>query len=278
MSGFRRISEAVLAGVLALVAPAAAEPPERVVSMNLCTDQLALMLAAPGQLVSVTAFAQDPRQSAMAAEAAALPANHARAEEVYALAPDLVLASDFTAPATLAMLRRLGIAVETFPAATSLDDVAAAIRKMGSALGREAEAEAMAARFETDVAALRADAAAAPRHPRALLYEANGYAQGSDTLAGEILAAAGFANAADEVGLAAGGMLSLEQLAMLAPEAVILPEPPPGTARGYELLAHPVVQALGAQAVPQSDRDWTCATPHVLRAAARLAEARRKLP
>ena len=110
MSGWRRISDAAraAAGALSLAAaPAFADAPARVVSINLCTDQLALMLAAPGQLVSVTAFAQDPRQSATAAEAAALPANHARAEEVYLLAPDLVLASDFTAPATLAMLLSL---------------------------------------------------------------------------------------------------------------------------------------------------------------------------
>ena len=40
--------------------------PRRVVSINLCTDQLAMMLAAPGQLVSVSQLAGDPHSSAMA--------------------------------------------------------------------------------------------------------------------------------------------------------------------------------------------------------------------
>ena len=45
------------------------EAPERVVSMNLCTDQLAMLLAGPGQLASVTYIATHPRASAMAEEA-----------------------------------------------------------------------------------------------------------------------------------------------------------------------------------------------------------------
>mgnify|MGYP006999250795 CR=1 FL=1 len=70
---------AVVVGGSAGAAPAAlpppATPPARVVSMNLCTDQLAMALAAPGQLISVSYIARDPRASAMAEEALAdLPA------------------------------------------------------------------------------------------------------------------------------------------------------------------------------------------------------------
>ena len=50
---------------LAPAAPAGAAP-LRVVSINLCTDQLAMLLAAPGQLVSVTHLARDPEASVMA--------------------------------------------------------------------------------------------------------------------------------------------------------------------------------------------------------------------
>ena len=48
-----------LAGCLASAVPAFADAPARVVSMNLCTDQLAMMLAAPGQLVSVSHLATE---------------------------------------------------------------------------------------------------------------------------------------------------------------------------------------------------------------------------
>lgn len=41
--------------------------------INLCADQLAPMLAAPGQLVSVSRMAQDPRNPPMAEAGSALP-------------------------------------------------------------------------------------------------------------------------------------------------------------------------------------------------------------
>ncbi|MGA0716208.1 MAG: ABC transporter substrate-binding protein, partial [Gemmobacter sp.] len=53
--GGARIGAVALSLAFAVVGgPAAAAPPGRVVSINLCTDQLAMMLAAPGQLVSVS--------------------------------------------------------------------------------------------------------------------------------------------------------------------------------------------------------------------------------
>jgi iron complex transport system substrate-binding protein len=55
---FRVLAAAGL--VLAAATPLRAEAPGRVVSMNLCTDQLALMLAREGQLISVSDIARDP--------------------------------------------------------------------------------------------------------------------------------------------------------------------------------------------------------------------------
>ena len=45
---------------------AAASVPRRVVSMNLCTDQMAMLVAAPGQLFSVSFLAADPVSSVLA--------------------------------------------------------------------------------------------------------------------------------------------------------------------------------------------------------------------
>jgi iron complex transport system substrate-binding protein len=80
--------------------------------MNVCTDQLAMLIAGEGQLHSVSALASDPRTSAMAGEARAFPANHALAEEIFLMQPDLVLAGTFSARATVGLLRRLGFRVE----------------------------------------------------------------------------------------------------------------------------------------------------------------------
>lgn len=269
-----RLCAAIL-GALVTGAPAlsAGEAPQRVVSMNLCPDQLAMMLAAEGQLVSVSAVARDPRSSAMAEEAEAYHANRGLAEEVYLLQPDLVLAGSFTTHATVDMLRRLGVRVETFELARSLDDVRDRIAQMGAVLGREEAAAALIADFDRRRAALAREVA---RRPSAALYHANGHTSGSRSLAGEILLAAGFENAAVAAGFPQGGRMPLEVLALASPEALITSRPYPGASRAEDILDHPVVREMRRNRVAGSftDADWVCGTPHVLRAIEGLAPLR----
>ncbi|MBY6049708.1 ABC transporter substrate-binding protein [Vannielia litorea] len=251
---------------------ALAAPPERVVSINLCTDQLALALAAPGQLVSVTRMLQRDEE-AMAEAARALPGNSARAEEVYLLAPDLVLAGSFTAPDTLRMLQRLGLTVEVFTPAETLSDIRANILRMGTLLGREAEAQAEVAAFDARLAAIPAPTGPAPL---AALYAANGYSAGDATLPGQMVKAAGFALLAEEMGLPYGGVVPLETLATSSPDLLIAARPGAPKSRAEEILAHPVVAALRDQVPTDTlhDSDWTCGTPSVLDTVERLAAIR----
>ncbi len=268
---------AVLAWAGAATAAMAGDAPRRVVSVNLCTDQLALMLAAPGQLVSVSRLSHDADSSVMAQTARTLPANGSGAEEVFLLAPDLVLAGTFTAPATVTLLRSLGLDVVQFTPAQSLADIPDRIAQMGALLGREDAAADLIARFHGDLAALAAAPGAA--RPRAALYYVNAYTSGDKTLAGDILRAAGFANVASEAGLTAGGTLPLERLVMLAPDVIIQGRDYPGDARAEATLDHPALHALAGTRIAGriTDRDWICGTPHVLRAIRSLRDLRLSL-
>ena len=82
-----------LATLLLLLAAPAAARPLRVASLNLCSDELALRLAAPGQLVSVSRLGADPDETLLAARARGLATNNGRVTDIIALAPDLVLSS-----------------------------------------------------------------------------------------------------------------------------------------------------------------------------------------
>jgi iron complex transport system substrate-binding protein len=261
------------AGAVARADPA----PGRVVSINLCTDQLAMMLAAPGQLVSVSRLAGDPHSSAMAEQAQRYPVNQGRAEEVYLLRPDLVLAGVYTDPATVQMLRRVGLRVEQFDTAKSLADTRARIAQMARVLGREEAGAALIAAFDARLAAL--EAPTGPR-PRAALYHPNGYTLGGGTLADDILRAAGLRNLAAELGHRGGGTLPLEELVMAAPDLLISAAPLPGASRSEAVLAHPALAHLRATraGLRITSPDWICGTPHVLGAVARVAAARRALP
>jgi iron complex transport system substrate-binding protein len=257
--------------------PLPAAAPRRVVSINLCTDQLAMLLAAPGQLVSVSHLAADPRLSAMAAEAARWPANRGLAEQVFLLRPDLVLAGTFTARHSVSLLRRLGVPVLELPPAGSLDDVAAQLRAVGAALGRRDAAEAEVRAFEAGLARLRAPGGtpAAGPAPAAALYAAGGYSAGAGTLADDVLRAAGLRNIAGAAGLAGGGYLPLERLVMAAPDLIVTAQPYAGASRAEAILAHPALSAMRAQAGQASTgADWICGTPHLLRAVESMVAAR----
>lgn len=267
-------------GALAEEVPASAsEPPARVVSMNLCTDQLALLLADPAQIVSLSYMASDPSTSAMAEAAAAYPANRGRAEELYVLKPDLVLASTFSSPGTLSMLDRLGLRVETFPPGATMQELRASITAMGAALGHPDRAAALLASFDARLAALTDPPPA--RRPRAALYSENSYASGARTLEGQVLRAAGFDNIATEHGLDWGGRMPLEVLVMSAPDVVITEADRPGTSgdeggHAQAVLSHPAMAGM-RRADVVAHQDWICATPAVLDAIAALTDLRREM-
>jgi iron complex transport system substrate-binding protein len=255
--------------VLALAAPVHAAP-ARVVSTNLCTDQLAMLIAAPGQLVSVSHVARDPVASALAAEAAAYPINHASAEEIFLLGPDLVLAGAYDHPATLAALDRLGIAVETFPIERGFADIRANVSRMGALLGQPRRAADLLAAMDASLI----EGAPAGARPRAALFYANAWSSGAGTLAHAILEAAGFANVAAERGVAGMGVLPLEVLVMEAPDLVVTGQDYATPARAQDVLRHPAARAVGGGRAVVADNLWVCGTPLAAGAVTALRAAR----
>lgn len=252
-----------------------ADAPARVVSMNLCTDQLAMLLAAPGQLISVSHLASDPMASTMVAEAQAYPVNRGGAEQIFLMQPDLVLAGSYTSLASVELLRGLGIEVVQLPPASSLGDVAAHMRQIGAVLGQSEKAEAMAADFEMRLELFRHTGDAAT----AAMYYPNGYTTGEGTLSDDILKLTGFRNIGAEAGVTGGGILPLERLVMAAPEMIVTSTPYPGASRSEEILIHPALAALRDKAAASriTDADWICGSPYLLRAVSAMADARTAL-
>ncbi|MBI3303455.1 MAG: ABC transporter substrate-binding protein, partial [Deltaproteobacteria bacterium] len=128
--------------------------PRRIVSLNLCTDQLVLALADRNAVRSVTWLARDPKISMLAAEAAYIPVNHGLAEEIVPLAPDLVLAGIYTTRPTVALLQRFGARVVEVDVPQSVPDMYEQIRTVARLFGHPERGEAMVAAMETALAAL----------------------------------------------------------------------------------------------------------------------------
>src|SRR4051795_299093 len=138
-----------------LSAPPRAAEMTRVVSMNVCTDQLLLSMAYPLQILGLSRFSRDDWQSWAAADARRYPSLSGGAEDVLVLKPDVVIASLFDKRATRELLKAQGLRVAEFSVPRNLSEVKAQIRKMGEIAGHSDRATAEIVRIDGAVARAR---------------------------------------------------------------------------------------------------------------------------
>ncbi len=256
---------ALMSFVLAPVWASASDLPG-VVSVNVCTDQLVMLLAAPEQVVSLSKLSTDPRTSAMADQAGHFALNNGTAEMIAVQAPDVVVAGQYNDPAMLALLRSIGIKVVQFPITTSLEAIPQEIRLMGKVLGQEVKADQIAVKLERDLTNLTWATSDAPL---AAFFLPNGYALGAGTLSHDILIAGGARNLSVELGFQGNGTLSLEQVILYQPDLLIGSQEYSGFSLSEEMVGHP---SLADFPVMQTNVDWVCGTPLVMNAIADVVD------
>jgi iron complex transport system substrate-binding protein len=262
---------------LATAAAGAAEPPRRIVSINLCTDQLALALAEPSQIAALSHLSRIEGLSFRARQAKAFPAVRGTAEEVLKLAPDLVLAGAYSSAATRTLLAAQGVRVETFAPVTTVEEARAEIVRAAALLGNPERGRRLAAEIERALA----DAAPPPGRPLvALQLQRRGFASGRETLVADLMHRLGIENAADRLGLASVERVSLEAALEARPDMLILQDEDRRPAdQGAALLSHPALAAL----VPAERRAFlpyseiTCAGPALPAAIGTLGRELRRI-
>jgi iron complex transport system substrate-binding protein len=274
----RGLAPSALSALLCLALPANAADLPRVMSLNVCTDQLAMTLAAPGQIVSISDLASDPGLSFMHEEAAAYPKNRGLAEEVFLARPDVVVTGTYSLHNTTDLLKHLGFHVEEFAYSQTLDTIPSEIQRMGEILHREAKADEVATRFESGLAAVKASVCGPA--PTAIVYGQNGITQGAGTLGDSVMRAAGLKNLAAELGYAGMVPFPLELLIEHRPDIVILPRQLSTAPSLADLtLKDPALRALKGTRfghfVPEGA--WSCGGPFVLEAVKALTRIRQQV-
>ncbi|OCK55961.1 ABC transporter substrate-binding protein [Bradyrhizobium sp. LMTR 3] len=237
----RRFGVLVAIAALAMSGGAlfAASPP-RMVSMNVCSDQLLLTLADPEQILGLSRFARDGWQS-QAGDISRYPVLSGAAEDVLLLKPDLVIASAFDKRSTRELLKAKGLHLAELAVPRNLDEARAQIREVGDMTGHPDRAAAEIARL--DAALARARVAAAARHYRVLPLSRRGWVAGSDSFLGSLLSEVGLRSAAGDLGFAFGGFASLEALVSLRPDFIVVSQAG-DYARddGQAFLVHPALE------------------------------------
>jgi len=247
--------------------------PERIVSVNMCTDELLLRLADRDRIASVTWLSQDSRNGNVASAAADIPANHALAEEVLSFHPDLVLAGAFTPRTTVDLLKRTGVRVAEFEVAQTLEDVRRQIGDVAATIGEKERGAAMIAGMDARLAELAPPVRARPL--RAIVLQPNGYTVDKGSLVDDLMRRAGLDNLAEHLGFDNYLQIPLEVVALQQADVLIV------TGEGFsapslatEALHHPIVGKLSERLriVFLPSRLWTCAGPAVVDAVQAMIE------
>jgi len=239
---FRRLAVAFLLIVVLPGAQSLAQTrPERIVSINACTDQLLFALADRDQIAALTHYAVRDDFSIFTDEIAAsdIPLIKGSAEEVLKLKPDLVLAGTYTRRATRQLLQDNGVRLELFPPVSSISDGIEAIRKAAGLFGQEARGESLVAKVEAGLAeAVNKQS----RDVSVLQLQRRGFVSGPETLIGDLLNQLGVRNAAAQLGIDRIGRTSLEAALKSDADALVLFDPysRPGD-QGAALLHHPAL-------------------------------------
>lgn len=237
----------------------------RVASINLCTDQLVLLLAEPQQILSLSNLSHDSAGSFFFEQARQYPVTNGESESILALGPDLILAGQYTTKHTVRLLTELGFRVELVPIANTLEQLYDNIVSVANWLGHANKGTRLVAELRKRIASQRQTLAKhAEPNPSAAYYDPNGYTVGQNTLRGLALALSGWSNVAAEWGVDQYGSMPLESIVSLSPDAIIDSPYSEGTySRGQQMLKHPALhrQGLDPLIISIPSRQTICAGP-----------------
>jgi iron complex transport system substrate-binding protein len=258
------------AGLLWAAAPAppakARAIPQRIVSINLCADQLVLALADRTQIAGLTKNATDAEMSGEAAKARGIPLLSNSAEQILAIEPDLIVGMPASRSAALRALPEQSYPLLDLDTANTLDEIYTSIRETAAAVGHPERGTALIARMEGELAGLPK-----PGKGRvAAYYQRRGYMTGTGTLIDELMTRVGLVNLADKLGKPPLSQLSLEEMVAAEPDYLIVESATDKvTDQGSEMLHHPALKDIPRISVPQA---WTvCGSPAYTQAARSMA-------
>jgi iron complex transport system substrate-binding protein len=227
-------------------APAAAAPPQRVVSTFLCTDEYVFRLLPRARIAALSFEAGDrhPVVSTIADHVAGIAQIHPTTETVLNLHPDLVVMYQGTMPRLHENLSALGVPVLDVPWANSITDIRKTTRWLGDKFGAQKRAAALLDTMDAKLDATRR--LAEQPSVRSLLYEPNGYAS-TGGVTDELMTLAGLVNASPNMHATRAGTVPVETVIAAAPELLIFSgEQGVPTSQAELVQHHPAFAALAS--------------------------------
>ena len=228
-------------------------PPERVHFLSLGHAEIGAALIETEKFTAVYSFFVDPDVSNVADELTNVAVIGFEPEEVVALQPDIAIASQYTNPDLVNVVKSAGIPVVRVSEEGGSSGDIPNILLMGYMLGAEERALELVAEIESRINFVEARILPHQKQDVALpgvlaiSKFTDIYAAGGNTNLDEIITAAGAFNPAVEAGLDSFQQVSMESIAAINPDMIIITQPMESAiAFADELRASPVLQDVPA--------------------------------
>ena len=245
----------LLACSLSAASQAAEAKPARVVSLNLCTDELLLALADDSQIASVTHLSRQSSETPYWQRARRFRSNDGSLLSVAALTPDLVLTMGGGVRDRASIARRLRIRVLDLPYPQSLADIETSVARIAVALGQQTRGQRLLERMRQ----LRHSAPA--RSVDTIWLGGGGRTVPAMGLAAEWMRLAGLRQRSFR-----GDRVTLEQLLVSPPAVLLRSDYRQGEYSGEQRwMSHPLARRTRAGRTLATDgRRWNCMGPSLL--------------
>ena len=200
--------------------------PQRIVSMNIRSDEILLALVSPERIVALSRNADDDGISNITETAKQIPLRITlNPEQIIYMKPDLVLATESQPRELVQTLRDAGIAVHVHRTPHTLLEAQRVIHETADAVGESAKGGALIGNMNEALApVLQAVSNISPqKRKRVVRFTILGGSGGKGTSFDEVCRLAGVINGASAVGVMNGQQLSKEQIIRFDPEVILLP-------------------------------------------------------
>ena len=227
-------------------------PPQRIHTLSLGHDEIIAALIGPGRFSGIGSFTANATYSNIASEVGGLTKVKRDAEEVLGLDPDLVIASKYSNADLVDLIKEAGVPVARTALESSTSGNIPNILLLGYMLGAEDRAQALIADIKKRIAVVsdRIPPGDDPSRPAMLAiarFSDTISAAGGGSTEGGIIEAAGGVNAAARDGIDGHQPISVESIAAMNPDVILITQPEPGAGvLRDELLAEPALALVPA--------------------------------
>jgi iron complex transport system substrate-binding protein len=228
----------------------------------MCTDEYLLLLARPQEIASVSRLSRDPADSSLWRLGQRFPGNRGDLESALGTRPNLLITMGGGGRSTATIAKRMGLKTLDLPFPMSIDDVAANMDRVASALAEPSRARP----WRRQLARLQA---VRQQSRDAIFLGTGGNSVGAQSVEAQWMGLAGLRQRA-----LPGGRATLEQLAT-RPPAILLRSAYRRTERslGQTWLDHPLARPKKSRILTIDGRPWTCAGPLMIGEVEKLRRA-----